>query len=276
MKIGLLHHRIRKDEKHLIKAAKSRGWEFDLIKDSKVLFDIKKNGFDYDLVLERSISHITAMYALKILNNFGVRTINSGETAQICGSKLLVSEALITNNIPTPKVRIAFTEQKALQAIEKMGYPAVLKPAIGSWGKLLAKVNDRQAAEAVLNHKKNLGTYHHSVFYIQEYIEKPGRDIRAFVIGDKVYAVYRKSDHWITHINKGAKIQKCPVTDKIRKLALSAKKAVRGDFVCVDILESKSGLKVLEVDYTPEFSQYFPHLDEKIIDDVINYLEVQK
>ncbi len=272
MKIGMLYERIRKDEKLLIAAANKKGIELDLIKVQDLLFDIGKNGFDHDIVLERCMNHLTAMYALNILNSFGVKTVNSGRTAQICGSKFSVTEALIMNKIPTPKVQIAFTPEKALDIIEEMGYPVILKPAIGSWGKLLAKINDKEAAEAIVYHKKNLGTYHHSVYYVQEYIEKHGRDIRVFVVGNKVYAIYRNSKHWITHIDKGASISKCTVTPKIKKLALKAKNAVNGDFVCVDMLESRKGIQVLEVDYTPEFSVYFPHLDEKITDDIIDYM----
>lgn len=271
MKLGMLYERIRKDEKLLIETAKRKGARVELINDKEVVFNLE-NGFDYDVVLERCLNHLTAMYAVTILNSFGIRTVNSGETAQTCGSKFLVTEALLKNNIPTPKVMIAFTPERAIEAIEKMGYSVVLKPAIGSWGKLLAKINDREAAEAVLDHKNKLGTYHHSVFYIQKYIEKPGRDIRAFVVGDKVRAIYRSSKHWITHLDKGAVVSKCPVTDEIKDLALRAAKAVKGDIVAVDMLETNNGLIVLEVDYTPEFSLYFPALDKGIADDIIDYL----
>lgn len=273
MKLGVLYERIRKDEKLLIASAKRHKLEVNLLNDKEIVFRLEKNELGLDIVLERCINHLTAMYVLSILNNFGIPTVNSSQTAEICGSKFLVTEELIKNKIPTPKVFISFTPEAALKAIEKIGYPVVLKPAIGSWGKLLAKINDKEAAEAVLDHKSKLGSYHHSVFYIQEYIDKPGRDVRVFVVGDKVSgAVYRSSKHWITHLDKGAEISKCPISEEIKDLALRAARAVNGEIVAVDMLETKNGLLVLEVDYTPELSDYFPALDKNIIDDIIKYL----
>ena len=273
MKLGILYDRIRKDEKRIKKAAESKGIEVELICAKKLTFALEKNNFDYDLVLERCINHARAMYSLNILNEHGVRTINTYETAKICGSKFMVTESLLQNKVPTPKVIIAFTPKKALGAIEKLGYPCVIKPAVGSWGTLLAKINDRESAEAIIAHKKILGSYQHSVYYIQEYVRKPGRDIRVFVIGDKVVdAVYRTSRHWITHQDKGAILSKCPITEEIRKIALDASKAVKGDFVAVDIVESDSGLQVIEVEYTVEFSKFFPVLDSSIVDELIKYI----
>ena len=136
---------------------------------------------------------------------------------------------------------MAFTEQSAIEAIEELGYPAVLKPAIGSWGRLLSKVNDRDAAEAILEHKSVLGSYHHSIFYIQKYVKKQGRDIRSFVVGDEcIAAVYRTSEHWITNTARGAVTTNCPVTADLAELS-------------VDLFETADGLLVNEVNYTMEF-----------------------
>jgi [lysine-biosynthesis-protein LysW]--L-2-aminoadipate ligase len=99
---------------------------------------------------------------------------------------------------------IAFTPESALEAIETLGYPVVLKPAVGSWGRLLAKISDRDAAEALLEHKETLGSYQHAIFYVQEYVDKPSRDIRSFVVGDEtICAIYRESSHWITNTARG-------------------------------------------------------------------------
>ncbi|MFT7670924.1 MAG: [lysine-biosynthesis-protein LysW]--L-2-aminoadipate ligase, partial [Planctomycetota bacterium] len=131
---------------------------------------------------------------------------------------------------------------------------AVLKPAVGSWGRLLARVNDREAAEAILEHKATLGTYHHSIFYVQEHIDKPGRDLRAFVAGDQVLcAIARYSDHWITNTAKGGRVEGVPVTDEMREVALGAARAVGGGILAVDLFESERGLVVCEVNYTMEF-----------------------
>jgi [lysine-biosynthesis-protein LysW]--L-2-aminoadipate ligase len=156
--------------------------------------------------------------------------------------------------VPSPRTLIAFTPESALEAIEELGYPAVLKPAVGSWGRLLSLVSDRYAAEAILEHKEILGSYHHSIFYVQEYVPKRGRDIRSFVVGDEcICAIYRYSDHWITNTARGGKAENCPVTDEVAELSLAAAQAVGGGIVAVDLLESERGLLVNEVNYTMEF-----------------------
>jgi [lysine-biosynthesis-protein LysW]--L-2-aminoadipate ligase len=162
--------------------------------------------------------------------------------------------ALLREAVPTPRTRIAFTQESALQACEELGYPVVLKPVVGSWGRLLSKVNDRDAVEALLEHKDVLGTYIHSIFYIQEYVPKPERDIRSFVVGDEcICAIYRSSRHWITNTAQGGTATRCPVTPEIADVSLRAARAVGGGVVAVDILESPEGLLVNEVNYTMEF-----------------------
>ena len=142
-----------------------------------------------------------------------------------------------------------------MKIIEEIGYPVVMKPVIGSWGRLLSKINDREAAEAILEHKETLGSYQHSVFYIQEYIQKPGRDIRSFVIGDQtVCAIYRSSSHWITNTARGGLAEVCPVTPEINALSVAAAKAVGGGVIAVDILEDPDrGYLINEVNHTMEF-----------------------
>ncbi|MDX1700113.1 MAG: lysine biosynthesis protein LysX, partial [Melioribacteraceae bacterium] len=230
MKIGFLHSLIRKDEKLLLdEFNKHRNVDLIMIDDRKLKFDLKKKDFDFDAVIERSINHSRALHALRLFESHNINCINSFNVASICGDKLLTSAALQDHNVPQPDVKVAFTENSALEAIEEMGYPVVLKPAVGSWGRLLSKVNDKDSAESILEHKTVLGTYHHSIFYIQKYVEKKGRDIRSFVVGDKcIAAIYRTSDHWITNTAKGAVASKCEVTQEIADLSLKAAHAVGG------------------------------------------------
>ena len=163
------------------------------------------------------------LYILRPLEVAGIPAINRYATAATCADKLLTTAALAEAGVPQPRTRLAFTPESALQAIEELGYPAVLKPVVGSWGRLLARVNDRDAAEAILEHKETLGSYQHSIFYIQEYVDKPGRDIRAFVIGDEtIAAIYRQSEHWITNTAHGGAASNCPVTPEIDRLCQQA------------------------------------------------------
>jgi len=255
MRLGLLHSLIRKDEKFLIEEIRSRrNIELMMIDDRKLTFYLGRDEFPFDVVLERCINHSRALHALKLFESAGVKCVNNSAVALICGDKLLTSAALQEAGVPQPEVRVAFTEQTALEAIEQMGYPVVLKPAVGSWGRLISKVNDRQTAESLLEHKTILGSYHHSIFYIQKYVEKPGRDIRAFVVGNEcIAAVYRQSDHWITNTARGASVLNCPVTDELGDLAIRSAAAVGGGVVAVDVLESSDGLLANEVNYTMEY-----------------------
>ena len=182
--LGILLSRVRVEEKLLLAAFKSRRIPVEIIDDRQIVFNLQERNWQgFHGILERCINHSRALYALRIFNDWGIPTVNCYEVALVCGSKLETTSALVRNGVPVPRCRVAFTPESALQAIEDLGYPVVLKPAVGSWGRLLSKVNDRDAAETILEHKEVLGSYHHSIFYIQEYIDKPARDIRSFVVG---------------------------------------------------------------------------------------------
>ncbi len=257
MRVGVLASIIRKEEKLIFQRLEERNVDWEVIDDREVMLDLE-NGDEfrkYDVILERAVNHSRALYALHIFGMWGIPTVNTYEVAETCGNKILTSAALVKAGVPTPRTVIAFTPSSALEAIERMGYPVVLKPAVGSWGRLLSKVNDRDAAEAILEHKKILGTYHHSIFYIQEYIPKPQRDIRAFVVGDEtIAAIYRESPHWITNTARGGKATNCPITPELNDLCVRAAKAVGGGVVAIDVFEDpERGLLVNEVNYTMEF-----------------------
>jgi [lysine-biosynthesis-protein LysW]--L-2-aminoadipate ligase len=256
MRVGVLCSRIRVEEKLLFEALDARGVAYEKLDDRELVFNLHDPSpfQQFDIILERCINHSRALYALHMLNGWDIKTVNSAEVARICGDKLLTTLALMRHKVPVPPNMVAFTPEAALEAIEKLGYPVVLKPCIGSWGRLLSKINDRDAAEAILEHKQILGSYHHSIYYIQKYVDKPGRDIRSFVVGDEtIAAIYRRSDHWITNTALGGKASKCPVTPEIADLSLRAAQAVGGGMLAIDLLESPDGMLVNEVNYTMEF-----------------------
>lgn len=271
--IGVLCSLIRKDEKLIFSALRDRGVDFEKIDDREMILRLDRRDFPrYGCVLERCINHSRALHTLKVLNSQGVPTVNNFAVAWVCGDKLLTSNALEEAGVPTPAVAVAYTPESALRAIEEMGYPVVMKPAVGSWGRLIARVNDREAAEALLEHKQVLGSYHHSIYYIQQFVDKPGRDLRAFVVGDEVVAgIYRTSEHWITNTARGAKTSKCEVTDEMRDVSLRAAKAVGGGIVAVDLLESADGLLVNEVNYTMEFKNSVDVTGVPIHEKVVDY-----
>ena len=275
MKLGVLFSRVRVEEKWLFEALDKRGIDYDKIDDREINFDLTNpdNWLNYDLILERCLSFGRGLYATQILNSWDIPTVNMAQVAATCGDKLATSAALMHAGVPQPKIRIAFTPESAIPAIEELGYPVVLKPLVGSWGRLLSKINDRDAAEAILEHEDSLGSYQHSIFYIQEFIQKPGRDIRTFVIGEQtVCAIYRESSHWITNTARGGVAQVCQVTPELNDLSIKAAQAVGGGVLAIDILEDpQRGYIVNEVNHTMEFHSTVPLTGVDIPGMIIDY-----
>jgi [lysine-biosynthesis-protein LysW]--L-2-aminoadipate ligase len=269
----VLLSRVRVEEKLLLEELERRGIATKVIDDRELVLELEKRPeLGVDVVLERCIQHSRALYALAVLESWGIPTVNTFEVADVCGNKLLTTMRLIRDGVPSPRTRLAFTPESALAAVEELGYPAVLKPLVGSWGRLISRVNDRDAAESILEHKDVLGTYIHSIYYVQEYVPKPGRDIRAFVVGDEtIGAIYRYSDHWITNTARGGKATKCEVTPELNDLSVRAARAVGGGVVAIDILEAPEGLLVNEVNYTMEFRNSIDTTGVNIPGRVVDY-----
>jgi [lysine-biosynthesis-protein LysW]--L-2-aminoadipate ligase len=256
MRIGFLHSLIRRDDKLLLEELRSRPGVTAVQIDVRnlVLDPDCAPDFAVDVVLNRCLSFQQSIAAVTALEAHGIRCFNSAQVCSTCGSKLATSSALATHAIPQPQVRFAFSPASALASIEALGYPVVVKPDLGSWGRLLAKINDRDAAEAVLEHKDVLGSLQHSVIYIQNFVEKKGRDIRAFVIGDEcIAAIYRSSEHWITNTARGATVEACPLFEELRSVATKAARAVGGGMLAVDLFETEDRLLVNEVNHSMEF-----------------------
>ncbi len=255
MRVGFLFSRIRVEEKLLLDELESRpDVEIVRINDDEEYFDIGRKPVDVDVLFERSISYSRGLYISRIFKAHGIPVINPPELIERCGDKYVTSQILIRAGIPSPRVLMAFSESSARKAINELGYPCVLKPVIGSWGRLLARVDDPASAEAIIEHKAILGGVNHQIFYIQEYIQKPGRDIRAFVIGDEtICAIYRTSESWITNTARGGVASNCPVTPEIGELCKKTAHAIGKGLLAIDLFETPDGLSVNEVNHTMEF-----------------------
>jgi [lysine-biosynthesis-protein LysW]--L-2-aminoadipate ligase len=281
LNLGVLCSRVRLEEKLIFQALRERGVGFEKIDVRQIIFDLGAatmgncNLRDCDAVLIRCVSHSRALYAARLLQMQGVKTVSSYGVIATCGDKVLTTLALLEHNVPTPRTVITLSEMSALASIEEIGYPAVLKPPVGSWGRLMAKINDRQAAEALIEHKQALDRSH--TFYVQSYIDKPGRDIRTLVVGgETVYAVYRNSHHWITNTARGGDTSSLPITpgDEVDRLSRAAAEAVGGgSIVAVDILEAPDGsLLVNEVNHTPEFHGALRVVEADIVGKMVDYV----
>ncbi|MDO4988264.1 MAG: lysine biosynthesis protein LysX [Synergistes sp.] len=206
-----------------------------------------------DVVLARCVSHNQNEGVAKLLEMQGVTVVNSSRVMEVCGNKLTTSVVLAEAGIPQPRFLTAFSQEGALSAVETLGYPAVCKPVSGSWGRLLAKINDRESAEAVFEHKSMLGAIHNT-FYIQEYVNKGSFDVRAFVIAGKpVCAIARSSEHWITNTARGGHASNLPIDDEMHALLTAVHKAIGGEFLAVDVFRSKDRWVINEVNDGGEF-----------------------
>ncbi len=253
-RVAMLVSRVRVEEKLILKAFARRRVDVELVDVRALMIDTDRPAPRWDVVLDRCVQHSHALAVLRLLEDRGVLAINAHGVVANCADKVVTTSLLAAAGVPVPRTVVAFSVDAALEAIESVGYPAVVKPPVGSWGRLLARVNDRDAAEALLDHKVTLGSVAHQVFYVQEHVAKPGRDIRAFVAGGEVVcAIDRISDHWITNTAKGATTGNRPVTAAIADVTLRAAAAVGGGVLAVDLLEAGDRLLVSEVNHTMEF-----------------------
>ena len=259
LRIGVLMSHVRTEEKQLLAAFAARGAEPVRLLDRHLAFELTALNnpelASLDILLDRAMAHGRAAVALQCFDALGVRTINTSTASGIADDKVATTLTLTLAGVPTIRTFAAFDVESALRVLdEQVGYPAVIKPITGSWGRLLAKVNTPEAARSVLEHKKALGSFHHGVFYIQEYVEKPGRDLRIFVIDGRVIAgSYRTAEHWVTNVARGAVSRPCPITPEIEDISVRATGALGLELAGVDLVETAGGLQVIEVNTGVEF-----------------------
>ena len=261
VRIAMVYSRLRPEEKLLLEAAERKGIELVPVHDDALVLDLDARPFaGYDAVLERSLSYYRSLYLLRFLRAWGVPAVNSYDVAATCGDKTETSIRLARAGVATPDTRVAFTREAALKALGELGYPAVIKPTMGSWARLLARVDSEREAEAILEHKEALPNPLQHVYYLQAYVDKTDgsdehKDIRAFVVGGRtIAAIWRVSPHWITNTARGGKARNCPVTPELEAICARASEAVGGGVLAMDLMIGRDGrLVVHEVNHTMEF-----------------------
>ncbi len=251
----MVFDQIRWEEKAILETAKSRGITVNLIDAKTNAFALAEEGQSWgDVILQRCVSYFRNLHSTAILENRGYTVINSFQVSQVCGNKLFTTLALMKAKIPTPKTYVAFTPDAALKALDEVGYPAILKPVIGSWGRLILPLKDRETAQAIFEEREYMYPLY-QVYYIQEAVKRPPRDLRVFVVGDEVVTgIYRYSFvDTKTNIARGGKAECCKITDEVRELSMGAAKAVGEGILGVDMMETKEALVVHEINPTVEF-----------------------
>jgi [lysine-biosynthesis-protein LysW]--L-2-aminoadipate ligase len=275
-KLNILFDHMRWEEKALYKACEKKGVDFSLVDAEKVFFDLtspnkpKEIG---DVVVQRCVGHFRGLHATAALESYGVRVINGYNTSELCGNKVLNTLIFKRYSIPTPKTYMAFTVDSTLNALQELGYPAILKPVVGSWGRLVSLLNDKTSATVALEHREMMFPLY-QIYYAQEMVKRPPRDLRVFVIGDDVpVAIYRviTTDDWRSNTARGGRVERCPVTAEIRELALKAAHAVGGGVFGVDMMEDDGRLVVHEINSTIEFKNTVPATGVDIPGMIIEY-----
>ncbi|HJJ22961.1 MAG TPA: lysine biosynthesis protein LysX [Nitrosopumilus sp.] len=258
-KICIVFDRLRTEEKMLQKEASELGHDAIMIdaKITQVNTDSKKDDYDFgDIVLERCVSYFRGLHFTASLEFMDIPVLNKFEVAHICGNKMFMTLLLKKNNIPTPKTYFSFSSESAAENLEKVGYPLVIKPVIGSWGRGVMPIKDKDAMDAICEIRNITDSPHDRIYYLQELIKRPPRDIRVITIGDDpIAAMYRKSSGGFkTNIALGADPELCEITKEIEDMAAKASKAMGGGILGIDMMEDdKRGLVVHEVNNTVEF-----------------------
>ncbi len=277
--MGLIYDRIRWEEKALIKASKKAGLSLSPIDAKEIYFNIPENPKALkktfgNLVIQRCVSYFRGLHITAVLENLGLPVINSFQTSLICGNKLFTTLALTKAGLPSPKTTVAFAPETALKVLDMMGYPAVLKPTVGSWGRLVALVRDRESAQALIEAREEIRNALLHVYYLQELVKRPPRDIRVIVIGGETIAAsyrYAPPGDWRTNVARGGASKPCPITPELQELALKAAEAVGGGVLAVDCMEGPEGFLINEVNSTIEFRGISSTTEVNIAERILDY-----
>ena len=282
MNFGLIYDRVRWEEKALAQVAKKKGVRVITVDAKMLMLDSRAKSKEVqkefgDAVLQRCISYFRGQHVTAYLELKGLTVINKHRVGEICGNKYLTTLALEKAGVPTPRTMFAFTADSAKEAVEKLGYPAVLKPVVGSWGRGVAPLKDRDSASPIIELREEMTGALNQIYYIQEMIKRPPRDIRTIVVGDRVIAAayrYAPPKDWRTNVARGGKTAPCKITKELEEMALKAADAVGGGILGVDAMESPDGLVIHEVNNTVEFkgaSQVNEtNIPETIVDHVLS------
>jgi len=281
--VGILNNRITWEVKQLITEFEKNQIKYELLNNQKVYYrlskekDLKSN---FDLILERSLSYLRGLYSCAILETKGYKVINNFECLTTSGNKLLTTLKLIEKKIPTPETCIAFKDRSAINAIEgNTGYPAIIKPIIGSWGRLIAKLEDYNSATANLECREIMGNIYQKIYYLQEYIPNPNSknptDIRVFVIGDKCVAAmarFSPEKDFRSNIAVGGTAEPIELSPELEKLSIQSSKAINGEIVGVDLMIKKGNLNVIEINGTPQFKGIASATKINIASEIVEYI----
>ena len=260
VELCVVYDKVRFEEKSIYDKALKKGIKTRMTdaKSITISTDSKRKELALgDVILQRSISHFRGLYLTACIEFLGFSVINKFKVGETCGNKLLTSLTLAKHKVPTPKTHFAYSAGAAMEVINRTGFPVVLKPIVGSWGRGVYPLRDEEVANMIIEMREENDNPLGRIYYIQEMVERPPRDLRCIVVGDEIIAaVYRYSaeNEWRTNVARGGKAENAPITNELEEIALRAAKAVGGGVLGVDLMEDKQrGLLVHEINNTVEF-----------------------
>ena len=275
-KITVLYETIRLEEKLLSKAADRHDMQIEMVDCKQLSVNLNKNTHEFETVLQRCVSYYRNIHSTATFEGLGARVINCLNTGLLAGNKLFTHMLLQKAGIPTPEATIAFSKESAIESLEKNGYPKIIKPTVGSWGRMVSKLNDRDSAEGIIDARESMHPAY-QMYFLEEFVQRPPRDIRAIVIGDTVAgAIYRVSNdsNWKTNTHLGGSAEVCEVSNELEDICIKAKNAVQGEIVGVDLMESNDkGLVVHEINNTTEFRNVVKVTGNDIPTQMLDYLK---
>lgn len=274
MRFSLVYERLREEEAQLMKAVERLGHGLSLVHlTSDRHFSLGKSALESDVALIRTVSQTNALLFSELIASTGVRCVNPPETIRVCGNKLSTSMRLLEAGVPTPRTAVAFSPEGALRAAREMGFPVVVKPVNGSWGRLVSLARDEEELRAIVEHREAINSPYYRVHYIQEYVRKPGRDIRAYGTEEGfLTAIYRVSDHWITNTARGGRVEPAKRNEELENIVVRTCEALGGGFLGVDLVEDEErGLLVIEANATTEFKNAARVTGVDIAGEIVRY-----
>jgi [lysine-biosynthesis-protein LysW]--L-2-aminoadipate ligase/ribosomal protein S6--L-glutamate ligase len=270
--LTLIYDSIAWEEKEIIKKLQAGGVELNLVnaKDNFLSLTGKLN-FDGPAFI-RCMSSRRSLYYSYILESHGIKTVNSYNTFNIAGNKVFTTSLLYKNRIGTPESLISFSHDNAIDASEKLGYPVVFKPASGSWGRMISLIGDENMAETVFSMNDMVSE---NSYYLQKYVKRPPRDIRAIVVDGRISAtIYRYADQgWKTNLYLGGKVEKAELGKDETETILKTADLFDPGVIGIDAMESEEGLLVHEVNSRVEFRGASRVYGNKIANDIVEFLK---
>ncbi|RLF11188.1 MAG: hypothetical protein DRJ98_04165 [Thermoprotei archaeon] len=206
---------------------------------------------------------------LHSLSRAGLTVINHPSAIERCIDKYYTLSYLEECGVKVPRTVVTESVEEALEAFRELGGDVVCKPLFGSRGIGVTRLMDYEVASRVF---RTLAFVHH-VIYLQEFIPHGTRDIRAFVVGDRVVAsMYREATGWKTNVSQGARPIPLKLDRSLEDLAVRATSLMGCEIAGVDILEGKDGYYVTEINSQPGWRGLQSVTKVKIADVIIDYV----